>query len=845
VTGSRTEKKKPVRPAKNRTGLSIESILEGSPIPTFVIDRNHRIILWNKACADLTGHPARDMIGTDHHYKPLYAEKRPLVADLIVDQDLEALERYYATKEVRKSSVIEGAYEATDFFENLGGRPRHLYFLAAPVYGDDGEVIAAIETLQDVTRERELARHLEENAETLRRELDENIRLRKTIEGIIEGSPIPTFVIDRNHRILLWNRAFTEMSGYEGHRMIGTKKQWMPFYPEERPVIADLIVDGDTRGLEAFYGKKKVQRSTVIEGAYEATDFYENLGGRSRHLYFLAAPIRNDKGEVIAAVETLQDVTRERELERSLKEQAETLKRELEANIRLRKTIEGISEGSPIPTFVIDRNHKIILWNRAFTAMSGYPGPEMIGTDNQWMPFYKEKRPVIADLIVDGDLEGLERFYGKKKVQKSTVIEGAYEATDFYENLGGKRRHLYFLAAPIFDERGEVIAAIETLQDVTREREMELSLKEYAETLKNELEENIFLRKNMEELFNFHQSVLDASPDLILVLDADGTLRYMSRDIDPERGLTAERLKGKHFSEFVAPERREILEERWAEIRRGVFTPFEIEVAEKDGTKRSLLLTARPIKGTDRLLVLQRDITEFKELENRFYESQKLAAVGQLSAGIAHEVRNPLSSIKMSLQILEKRMNPEGNDLKRFQIARKEVEHLEKLVSDILVFARPTEPDAHLGDLNMCLESSLAMAERGVEEKRIRVQTRLDDRLPPVPFDAAMLQQAFLNIYLNAIDAMGEEGLLTIRTRLEEERGQAVVEIADNGAGIGEESLPHVFNPFFTTKKYGTGLGLSQVKKIIDQHRGSIEILSRKGEGTRVIITLPLQRTVG
>ena len=842
MTGSRTEKKKPVRPAKNRTGLSIESILEGSPIPTFVIDRNHRIILWNKACADLTGHPARDMIGTDHHYKPLYAEKRPLVADLIVDQDLEALERYYATKEVRKSSVIEGAYEATDFFENLGGRPRHLYFLAAPVYGDDGEVIAAIETLQDVTRERELARHLEENAETLRRELDENIRLRKTIEGIIEGSPIPTFVIDRNHRILLWNRAFTEMSGYEGHRMIGTKKQWMPFYPEERPVIADLIVDGDTRGLEAFYGKKKVQRSTVIEGAYEATDFYENLGGRSRHLYFLAAPIRNDKGEVIAAVETLQDVTRERELERSLKEQAETLKRELEANIRLRKTIEGISEGSPIPTFVIDRNHKIILWNRAFTAMSGYPGPEMIGTDNQWMPFYKEKRPVIADLIVDGDLEGLERFYGKKKVQKSTVIEGAYEATDFYENLGGKRRHLYFLAAPIFDERGEVIAAIETLQDVTREREMELSLKEYAETMKNELEENICLRKNMEELFNFHQSVLDASPDLILVLDSDGTLRYMSRDIDPEGGLTAGNLKGKHFSEFVAPQRREFLEERWAEIRRGVFTPFEIEMAEKDGSKRSLLLTARPIKGTDRFLVLQRDITEFKELENRYYESQKLAAVGQLSAGIAHEVRNPLSSIKMSLQILEKRMNPEGNDLKRFHIARKEVEHLEKLVSDILVFARPTEPDAHPSDLNMCVESSLAMAERGVEEKSIRVQTRFDDRIPPVSFDAAMLQQAFLNIYLNAVDAMAEGGTLAIRTRLEETKGEAVVEIEDNGNGIDEESLTHVFNPFFTTKKYGTGLGLSQVKKIIDQHRGSIEILSRRGEGTCVIIALPLHR---
>ena len=681
MTVSRTDKKKAVHPAKNRTGLSIESILEGSPIPTFVIDRNHKIILWNKACAELTGHHARNMIGTDNHYKPLYPEKRPLIADLIVDQDIEGLERYYGKKQVQKSSVIEGAYEATDLFEDLGGKPRYLYFLAAPVYDDSGEVIAAIETLQDVTRERELARYLRENAETLRRELDENIRLRKTIEGIIEGSPIPTFVIDKDHRVILWNRAFTEMSGYPGEKMIGTKKQWMPFYPEKRPVIADLIVDGDTQGLEAFYGKKKVQKSSVIEGAYEAADFYENLGGRSRHLYFLAAPIRNEKGEIIAAVETLQDVT--------------------------------------------------------------------------------------------------------------------------------------------------------------REREMELSLKEYAETMRNELEENICLRKNMEELFNFHQSVLDASPDLILVLDADGTLRYMSRDIDPERGLTAKKLKGRHFSEFVAPERREFLEERWAEIRRGIFIPFEIEVTDKDGVKRNLLMSARPIKGADRLLVLQRDITEFKELESKYYESQKLAAVGQLSAGIAHEVRNPLSSIKMSLQILEKRMNPEGNDLKRFHIARKEVEHLEKLVSDILVFAKPTEPEMHLADLNMCLEYSLAMAEREVEVKKITVQTRFDDRVPLVPFDSSMLQQAFLNLYLNAIDAMEESGTLTIRTGLAEGQKQAVVEIIDNGAGIDEAALPHVFNPFFTTKKYGTGLGLSQVKKIIDQHRGSIEVLSRKGEGTRVIVTLP------
>ena len=659
-----------------------------------------------------------------------------------------------------------------------------------------------------------------------------------SVESILEGSPIPTFVIDRNHKIIIWNKACAELTGYDARDMIGTDRHYKPLYPERRPLVADLIVDGDIEGLEQYYGSK-AQKSAVIEDAYEARDFFENLGGKPRHLYFLAAPIHDEKGEIIAAIETLQDVTRERELELSLTANAETLKKELEGNIRLRKTIEGIIEGSPIPTFVIDRNHRIILWNRAFTDLSGIDGSAMIGTDNQWMPFYKEKRPVIADLIVDSDLVGLEKFYGKKRVQKSSVIEGAYEATDYYENIGGKRRHLYFLAAPILDEKGEVIAAIETLQDVTREREMELSLKEYAETMKNELDENIYLRKNMEELFNFHQSILDSSPDRIVVMSADGIVSYMSRDIDAERGLTAEKLKGKHFSEFVAPEQGEVLKKRWVEITKGVYTPFEIEVTDKDGTKRNLLMTARPIKGSDRILVLQRDITEFKELESRYYESQKLAAVGQLSAGIAHEVRNPLSSIKMSLQILEKRMNPAGNDLKRFHIARKEVEHLEKLVSDILVFAKPTEPEVHLADLNMCLEYSLAMAEREVEEKKIKVQTQFDDRVPLVPFDSSMLQQAFLNLYLNAIDAMEDNGTLTIRTGLAEGQEKVMIEIIDTGAGIDEAALPHVFNPFFTTKKYGTGLGLSQVKKIIDQHRGSIEVQSRKGEGTRVIVTLP------
>lgn len=505
---------------------------------------------------------------------------------------------------------------------------------------------------------------------------------------------------------------------------------------------------------------------------------------------------------------------------------------------REKKTIEGIIEGSPIPTFVLNREHKIILWNKACTELTGFDGKEMINAEKQYVPFYPEKRPVIADLIVDNDIEGLKKHYSDKMVQQSEIVKGAYGAMDYFENLGGKNRHLYFLAAPIYDEKGEVIAAIETLQDVSREKEMEIRLKEYAENLKNELDKNVRLRNEMEELYNYLQSILDSSPDRVFAFNGEGVIDYVSRAIGAGNESALQHVKGKHFTEFVAPEHRVSMLEKWKEIKRGTYKPFEIEIKKDDGSVKNLLLTSGPIKGTDRYVVVQRDITEFKSLEKKFYESQKLAAVGQLSAGIAHEVRNPLSSIKMSLQILEKRLKPSGNDLKRFEIAEKEVEHLEKLVRDILIFARPEEAKMKLSDINKALKESLAMAEKEITDKKINIESNYDKKVSLMKFDSAMLEEAFLNIYLNAIDAMEDQGKLAISTKLVENKYKSlVIEIKDNGCGIDNEDLNHIFNPFFTNKKYGTGLGLTQVKKIVDLHQGTVEVISEKGKGTTVRIT--------
>ncbi len=513
--------------------------------------------------------------------------------------------------------------------------------------------------------------------------------------------------------------------------------------------------------------------------------------------------------------------------------------------VREKRTVEGIIEGLPIPAFVIDREHKIILWNKACTELTGFSAQTMIGTDRHYAPFYTRKRPLIADLIIDGDIENLEKYYGTKKIRKSSTVEGAYEARDFFQLTDGRSHHLYFLAAPIHDEKGEVIAAIETLQDHTREEEMSRSIKEYAETLQVELTENINLRTQIESLNNYLQSILESSPDKLYDMSGDGIVNYISHDFARGGGMTSGPVKGRHFTEFMDPELREFMMQRWEEGRRGNFTPYEIEVTAGDGSRRNLLITTRPLKGTDRFVVAQRDITEFKNLEKKYYESQKLAAVGQLSAGIAHEIRNPLSSIKMSLQILEKRLQPQGNDQKRFRIAQKEVEHLEHLVNDVLIFAKPSEPRKERYDVRRILEETLAMAEKGITEKAVRVATAYDEAAPPVLVDPAMLEQAFLNLIRNGIDAMEDNGTLTLRTRYADGAVPAVeIEIRDEGCGINPEDMPHLFNPFFTKKKYGTGLGLTQVKKIIELHQGTIEIQSRPGEGTRVVITLPVPLTL-
>ena len=287
------------------------------------------------------------------------------------------------------------------------------------------------------------------------------------LSQLVEGNPVATIVIDASHRVTHWNRACAVLTGVPAEEMIGRSEQWRAFYDSARPIMADLVVDGVLEiGIERYY-QGKFSRSLLIEDAYEAEDFFPAFGDGGRWLFFTAAALRNAQGEVIGAIETLQDVTERRRAEAALRDKEAYLAQ--------------IVEGSSVPTMVIDAQHQVSHWNRACEALTGTLALEVIGTSHHWRSFYGSKRPMMADLIVDGASEReIDRLY-HGRYRPSLLISGAYEAEDFYPNVGETGRWLYFTAAPLRNAAGEVIGAIETLQDVTERRRAEEALRESEE----------------------------------------------------------------------------------------------------------------------------------------------------------------------------------------------------------------------------------------------------------------------------------------------------------------------------------------------------------------------------
>lgn len=234
---------------------------------------------------------------------------------------------------------------------------------------------------------------------------------------------------------------------------------------------------------------------------------------------------------------------------------------------------------------------------------------------------------------------------------------------------------------------------------------------------------------------------------------------------------------------------------------------------------------------------LKSQADQILEIEEQLRRADRLSALGQLSAGMAHEIRNPLGSIRGTAEILQEGIDPADRRYEFTCILIKEVDRLNKVVQNFLDFARPSGGDRELVDINRLLAEVLTLT--GQPALKNGVTTRLDAGVvPEMEGDGEQLKQAFLNLVLNALQAMPAGGSLTISTALT--AGTLEVRFTDTGGGIPRENLDRIFNPFFTTRGEGTGLGLAITHRIIQGHGGRIAVESRLGAGTTFILTFPV-----
>ncbi len=230
-----------------------------------------------------------------------------------------------------------------------------------------------------------------------------------------------------------------------------------------------------------------------------------------------------------------------------------------------------------------------------------------------------------------------------------------------------------------------------------------------------------------------------------------------------------------------------------------------------------------------------------KEIVGR---SERLAMIGQLAAGVAHEINNPLGSIIIFSHILLEEPEVKGLARKNLEKIVKESTRCKDIVKGLLDFARQTEPEIKLADLNEVLKSTLSLVEKQTLFQNIHTTTRIDPGLPPVEIDTTQVQQVFMNIIINAAEAMNGQGELIITTGLSGNQRFVEVGFTDSGCGISRENLKRLFEPFFTTKEvgHGTGLGLAISYGLIEKHKGRIEVQSTVGKGTTFNIKLPIKK---
>jgi two-component system, sporulation sensor kinase E len=332
------------------------------------------------------------------------------------------------------------------------------------------------------------------------------------------------------------------------------------------------------------------------------------------------------------------------------------------------------------------------------------------------------------------------------------------------------------------------------------------------------------------------EKVFQALQEGVILLDNEGKVTYVNRAACVLFGFEAEAIQGKSLGDGI----RGV---DWKELRKpGTVISRDLEITYPENRYLNFYITAIDDTQAHGFVMLIRDVTQSRKLTQEKIESERISAFTLLAAGVAHELGNPLNGITIHLQLMERALKKIGKGADKLQkhldVANGEIKRLDMIISQFLAAIRPTQPQLQRVDVNELISESVRFHAPEAEKSRVNIVMELRSDLPQMELDANQMKQAFYNLIRNACQAMPEGGELTVTSTFNDL--EVIVSFQDNGKGISAENMGNLFQPFFTTRSSGTGLGLLIVRRIVREHGGEISIGSRKGEGTRVSILLPL-----
>ncbi len=345
-----------------------------------------------------------------------------------------------------------------------------------------------------------------------------------------------------------------------------------------------------------------------------------------------------------------------------------------------------------------------------------------------------------------------------------------------------------------------------------------------------------------------YRHIFETSQDAILILDVKTRIRDINVAglklfglMDRDEALSIETAYQLFWDVRDARQFFNLVEEK------GYVNGLETPMVDRTGKKLMVMLSASIRRDENNhfvgIDVMIRDVTEKRRMEKYLSQTEKLAAIGQLASGVAHEINNPLGVIKCYANLIAKELPGKTQAMEDIRIIRKHTEQCQSVVEALLNFARISEAKMTPADIHTCIEDVLSVILSQLNKDKITIKRELDD-IPLITVDTQKIKQVLMNLFMNARQAMTSGGRLTVRTQLRDHGNVVAIEVSDTGHGIGEKYIDRIFDPFFTTKgsHKGTGLGLSISYGIIKQHGGEIEAISEPGKGSTFIVLLPIDR---